>query len=228
MIGYFRVSTQRQGDSGLGIEAQEGAVNAHVTQYGCKLLKTYTECETGKKHDLDNRPALKQAIAHARRSNAILVVGKLDRLLRSTVVRSMLKTGGVKFVACDNPHANELTIDILAAVAEDEVRRISVRTREALAAYKRRGGLLGAARPECRENLSEEARLKGIQSAAGSNRRLKLSAYEDLLPTIRKMQSRGLSLRQIASELTDDGQTTRRGKPWNAMQVKRVLKLEKL
>ena len=104
-----------QGRSGLGLEAQEADVAAHVEREGCELIASYMETETGKKHTIDNRPALCKAIAHARRSRAILVVAKLDRLLRSTVVRSMLKTSSVKFVACDDPHANELTIDILAA-----------------------------------------------------------------------------------------------------------------
>lgn len=103
--------------AGLGIEAQKADVMAHVERDGCELIAEYTEHETGKKHSLDNRPELKKAIAQAKRARAILVVAKLDRLLRSTVVRTMLKTSGVRFIACDNPHANELTIDILAAVS---------------------------------------------------------------------------------------------------------------
>ncbi len=147
MIAYYRVSTERQGRSGLGLEGQEAAVAEHVASAGCDLIAAYTEVETGKKHDLVNRPELRKAVAHAKRSKAVLVVAKLDRLLRSTVVRSTLKTSGVRFIACDNPHANELTIDILAAVAEDEVRRISERTKAALAAAKARGTALGGSRP---------------------------------------------------------------------------------
>src|ERR1700680_1627482 len=118
IVAYYRVSTQKQGMSGLGIEAQQAGVAQYGHETGCDLIGQYTETETGKRHTLDNRPELQRAIAHAKRSRATLVVAKLDRLLRSTVVRSMLKIANVKFLACDNPHANKLTIDILAAVAE--------------------------------------------------------------------------------------------------------------
>ncbi|MHB8462925.1 MAG: recombinase family protein, partial [Vulcanimicrobiaceae bacterium] len=107
MIGYFRVSTNKQGNSGLGLDAQKAAVAAHVAANDCDLIASYCEIETGKKHNLDNRPELLKAIAHAKRSKCVLVVAKLDRLLRSTVVCSTLKTSGVLFTACDNPHANE-------------------------------------------------------------------------------------------------------------------------
>lgn len=125
IVAYYRCSTVRQGLSGLGLEAQEVDVATYARQNGCEIIRSYREVETGTKHSLSNRPELRRAVAHARRSGAILVVAKLDRLLRSTVVCSLLKTTGVKFVACDNPHANALTVDILAAVAEDEGRRIS-------------------------------------------------------------------------------------------------------
>lgn len=222
MIGYYRVSTDKQGRSGLGLEAQKAAVLAHVERDGCELVGEYVEVETGKKHSLDNRPALCKAIAHAKRSKAILVVAKLDRLLRSTVVRSMLKTSGVRFVACDNPHANELTIDILAAVAEDEVRRISERTRAALAAYKARGGRLGASLKRCR-NLTQAARVKGARAAGMAVSRKAVEAYSDIIDDVQAMRRDGMSLQQIANELNRRGHTTRREKPWNAVQVQRIL-----
>ena len=223
LVAYYRVSTTKQGESGLGLEAQQTDVHRHVEQTGCDLIASYTEVETGKKHSLDNRPALRKAIAHAKRSKATLVVAKLDRLLRSTVVHSLLKTSGVNFVACDNPYANELTIDILAAVAEDEVRRISARTKAALAAYKQRGGVLGAARPECRGNLSDAARAKGTALAAAARARNATEAYADLLEYIVELFEDSSSLREIAATLNGEGHTTRRGRPWNPMQVKRVL-----
>lgn len=222
MVAYYRVSTDKQGRSGLGIEAQRSAVAAYVREAGSELLGSYTETETGKKHTLDNRPALLKAVAHAKRSRAVLVVAKLDRLLRSTVVRSMLKSDGVRFVACDNPHANELTIDILAAVAEDEVRRISERTKAALAAYKARGGRLGGALKQCR-NLTRAARAKGSKAAGLSVKRKADAAYSDLIDQMRAMRENGLSLQEIALALSDQGHTTRRGCAWNSMQVKRVL-----
>jgi hypothetical protein len=102
MNAYFRVSTTKQATSGLGLDAQEATVAAYVASAGCDLIASYTEVENGKKHDLVNRPELAKAVAHARRAKAVLVVAKLDRLLRSTVVLTMLKTSGVRFVACDN------------------------------------------------------------------------------------------------------------------------------
>lgn len=161
-------------------------------------------------------------MAHAKRSKATLVVAKLDRLLRSTVVRSTLKTSGVRFVACDNPHANELTIDILAAVAEDEVRRISERTKAALAAYKARGGRLGASLKQCR-NLTQKAREKGAKAAGLAVQRKAAEAYSDIVDDVRTMSADCLSLRQIAEKLNAMGHTTRRGKAWNPVQVARLL-----
>lgn len=222
MIAYYRVSTTRQGQSGLGLEAQKSDVHDHLLRSECELIGEYVEVETGKKHGLDNRPELKKAIAQAKRAKAVLVVAKLDRLLRSTVVRTMLKTSGVRFVACDNPHANELTIDILAAVAEDEVRRISARTKAALAAYKARGGKLGASLEQCR-NLTDAARRKGAKAAAITHARNADDAYHDVIELIVEMSEAGQSLRQIAAELNTSGFTTRRGFGWNPVQVRRVL-----
>ncbi len=222
-VAYYRVSTARQGASGLGIEAQKREVARHVAESGCEVIAEYTEVETGKKHDLDNRPELRKAIAHAKRSKATLVVAKLDRLLRSTVVHSLLKTSGVKFIACDNPHANPFTLDILAAVAEEEVRQISARTKAALASKKARGVLLGGARPECRGNLSEAARAKGTRLAAAARTRNAIESYADIADYMAELADDGLSLRAIADDLNAQGQTTRRGKPWNPMQVSRVL-----
>jgi DNA invertase Pin-like site-specific DNA recombinase len=222
VIAYYRVSTDKQGRSGLGIDAQRAAVKAYVSESGCDLIGAYMEQETAKKHNLDNRPALCSAIAHAKRSKAMLVVAKLDRLLRSTVVRTMLKTSGVHFVACDNPNANELTVDILAAVAEDEVRRISERTKAALAAYKARGGKLGAQLKQCR-NLTMAARGRGAQAAGAKAKADADKAYLDLVPDVRAMRSAGASLQQIAQNLNGHGHTTRRGCDWNAVQVGRIL-----
>ena len=224
LVAYLRVSTQQQSDSGLGLEGQQAAIAAHVLSTGCDLVASYTETETGKKHDLSNRPELRKAIAHARRSKATLVCAKLDRILRSTVVCSMLKTSGVKFVACDNPNANELTIDILAAVAANEVREISKRTKAALAALKARGVLLGAARPGAHK-LTSATREMGQAAASNAIRSNFVSAYSDLTEIIGELHSDGLSLRAIAARLNELGQTTRRGKAWNASQVQRVLSL---
>jgi DNA invertase Pin-like site-specific DNA recombinase len=220
LVAYYRVSTQKQGASGLGLEAQVAAVDAYARAHDADVLKTYQEIESGKRAD---RPELDRALAHAKRSGATLVIAKLDRLARNVHFLSGLMESGVDFIACDNPHANRLTIHILAAVAEDEARRISERTRAALAAYKARGGKLGAARPEV-PKLTAEARSRGAR-AAGATARAKADAdYNDLAPAMVAMRSSGLSLRAIATRLNAEGQTTRRKRPWNPVQVARVLK----
>src|SRR5687767_2981985 len=152
IVAYYRVSTKRQGQSGLGLEGQQAAVEAFAKQHGAKIVASYTEVESGKRAD---RPALAQAIPHAKLAKATLVVAMLDRLARNVAFLSSLMESGCDFVAVDNPHANKLTIHILAAVAQDEAERISERTKAALKAAKRRGVKLGSARPghwEGREN----------------------------------------------------------------------------
>lgn len=219
IVGYQRVSTKGQGESGLGIEAQEAAIQVYARQTGAKVVAMYTEVESGK---LADRPELAKALAHARRSKATLVVAKLDRLARNVAFLSALMDSNVAFVACDQPQANRLTLHILAAVAEAEAKAISDRTKAALAAYKARGGKLGAELPQCR-NLTAEARAKGIRMAGDASRRAAEEAYSDLIPTVRALKADGLSLRAIAERLNAEGHTTRRGKPWNQVQVSRVL-----
>lgn len=217
-VAYYRVSTDRQGRSGLGLEAQQAAVRKFVNGHG-KLVDEYTEVETGKR---GNRPQLANALAHARRQKATLVIAKLDRLARNVAFTATLMESGADFVACDIPEANRLTIHILAAVAEDEAHRISERTKAALAAYKARGGLLGSARPECRE-VSLAAGRKGSRIGAAKAAEKARAAYSDIFPTMRLLRDNGHSFREIASHLNDSGHVTRQGRAWNPTQVKRVL-----
>ena len=219
VVAYYRVSTAKQGASGLGLEGQVAAVEQYARDRGATILRAYQEVESGKRAD---RPELANAIAHARRSGATLVIAKLDRLARNVHFLAGLMEAKVDFVACDNPHANRLTIHILAAVAEDEARRISDRTRAALAAYKARGGILGAARPGA-PRLSEEARVRGAQGGGQAARERADVAYADLAVMMAELRSGGLSLRAIAARLNEEGHTTRRGRPWNPVQVTRVL-----
>src|SRR5262245_46589441 len=135
-VAYYRVSTVRQGQSGLGLEAQQAAVAAF-----CEPIESFTEVESGKRSD--NRPQLALAITACRRLKATLIVAKLDRLARNVAFVSTLMESGVDFVAADNPHATRLTVHILAAVAEHEREMISQRTKAALAAAKARGVRLG-------------------------------------------------------------------------------------
>jgi DNA invertase Pin-like site-specific DNA recombinase len=245
LIGLVRVSTDKQGESGLGLEAQLAAIEAYRAMVGGELIRTYVEIESGMHDDVEGRPQLRAAAGHAAFARARLVIAKIDRLVRSTVVMAYLKKLGVQFVACDNPHANELTIDILVAVAADEGRRISLRTRDALRAYRdgRRiskriramhpdgvpaevvaatAGKLGAALPQCR-NLTEAARAKGARAAGVAHRRRAGEAYGHLVPRMRALQAAGRSLAGIADDLNAEGHTTRRGKSWNKTQIKRVL-----
>ena len=221
VIGYLRVSTMKQGIDGLGMAAQEKAVLDYVAATGGKLLVMFTEVETGKRAHLENRPELKKALAHAKRAKATLVVAKLDRLTRSVAVTSALHESGVDFVACDNPNANRLTIQILAAVAENEARVISERTKAALAAAKARGTLLGASRPTSR-NLTPEAGVLGAQRSAMARRERAVKMYEDLIPEVGAMRAAGKTLRAIAATLNTMGYTTSRGAAWNATQVLRL------
>lgn len=224
LIAYYRVSTKKQGMSGLGLEGQQAAVAEYAARAGATLVQMYKEIETGKRKD---RPELLKAIAHAKRSKAQLVVAKLDRLARNVAFTSALMETAVDFVACDNPHANRLTIHILAAVAEDEAKRISDRTKAALAAAKARGTKLGSARPGHWDGR-EDKRLAGLRrarkAAAVAHREAAQEAYADLLPFVAELHAAGRSLQDIADELNEQGHTTRQGKAWSRVQVLRVLR----
>ena len=223
VVAYYRVSTKQQGESGLGLQGQKSAVSDYVSQHLGNLVGEYQEVESGKSK---TRPELLKAIAHAKRSKAILVVAKLDRLARNVAFTSALMETKVDFVACDNPHASQFTIHILAAVAEHEARQISQRTKTALAEAKRRGTKLGSAREGHwvgREDTRQAGLKKARLSAAKANRAAFEGEYSDLFPIIKELHGNGESLQAIAAKLNEQGQTTRRGKPWNKMQVSRVL-----
>ena len=221
IIPYYRVSTKKQGRSGLGLDAQKDAVEAFVRQYEAKIVAEYKEIETGKKSD---RPKLTEAIGHAKLAKATLVVAKLDRLARNVAFTSALMESGVDFVACDNPHANRLTIHILAAVAEDEALRISRRTKDALAAAKARGTKLGSARPghwKGKEHL--RGWKKGAAAAAKARTQRARDAYAFLVPKMREFREEGMTCEQIAHWLSEQGHQTTAGKLFNAATVCRIM-----
>jgi DNA invertase Pin-like site-specific DNA recombinase len=222
IITYYRVSTKEQGKSGLGLDGQKLALKQYVGSIGATMIAEYQEVESGTKCD---RPELAKAIAHAKRSRAVLVVAKLDRLARNVAFLSNIMESGVDFIACDNPHANRFTVHILAAVAEDEQKKISDRTKTALQVAKQRGKKLGSSRENHwhgREERRQAGAIAGGQSAATAHTEAANAAYSDLYPMIQKRQQDGKTLREIAIELNSMGHTTRRGKPWNASQVMRV------
>jgi DNA invertase Pin-like site-specific DNA recombinase len=219
IVGYMRVSTKGQGESGLGLEAQQAAIEGYARLHAAKIAALYVEVESGK---LADRPELAKALAHAKRGKATLVVAKLDRLARNVEFLARVLNAGTEFIACDNPAANRLTLHILAAVAEAEAKSISERTKAALAAYKARGGKLGGQLPQCR-NLTPEAIAKGRERSATARAKAASEAYADLAPAMKQWRAEGLTLDGIAEKLNADGHTTRRGKPWNPVQVLRVL-----
>lgn len=222
IVAYYRVSTKRQGRSGLGLEAQQSAVAAFAKSTGGRIVAEFTEVETGKRAD---RPQLAQAIARARAHRATLVIAKLDRLARNVAFTAALMESGVDFVACDNPHATRLTIHILAAVAEDEARRISERTKAALAAARRRGVALGTHR---RGHVIDHAKgtrnglAKAVATAADNRQKDRAACYAHLLDDIKEWRDDGESFAAIAQRLNEGGHVTTNGKPFAAMTVKRI------
>jgi DNA invertase Pin-like site-specific DNA recombinase len=211
LVPYYRVSTRKQGESGLGLEAQVSYVSDYARTGQHDIIASFQEIETGKRAD---RPELAKAIAYSKKSKATLVIAKSDRLARNVHFLSGLMESKVDFVCCDNPHSNRLTLRILAAVAEDEARRISECTKDALAAYKACGGTLG--KPE---NLTREAGRRGSEATRAKAR----TAYAALLPQLQAWRASGLSYRQISALLNGAGQVTRSGAPWDHAQVRRVL-----
>ena len=215
-VAYYRVSTDRQGRSGLGLEAQQEAVRSYLNGGPWQLVAEVTEVESGKRAD---RPKLARALTLCRLHGATLVIAKLDRLARNVAFVSNLMESGVEFVAVDFPKANRLTVHILAAVAEHEAAMISTRTKAALAAAKARGTKLGGDRGNIARVSAIGNQASTIVRAARADERA-----GDLLPTIRDIQAGGAgSLRRVAVELTRQGIPTPRGGQWSAVQVKRVL-----
>lgn len=215
-VTYLRVSTARQGESGLGLEAQRAAVDAYVRRFGphAVILQEYQEIESGRRND---RPQLHEAIEHARLAGARLVIAKLDRLSRNVHFLSGLKDAGVDFVAADMPDANALTVHILAAVAEHEREMISQRTKAALAAAKARGMKLG------NPNGAAHLRGRGNGDAVAAITAKADAKAEQLRKTLARIEGDGVtSARGIAAELNTRGVLSPRGGVWSATTVQRL------
>jgi DNA invertase Pin-like site-specific DNA recombinase len=209
-VAYLRVSTTKQGVDGLGMAAQEQAIQA----YNGTVIARFVEVESGKKKE---RPELARALAHCRLTGATLIVAKLDRLARNVAFIAALMEAGVDFVACDFPEASPLTLHIMAAVAEHEAKAISARTRAALAQAKARGVKLG------NPNLTHEGRVRGCAAGIRTIREQADSFAARVLPTVKAFQESGTSLSGTARELNGIGIKTARGKRWTAQAVKNVL-----
>ena len=218
-VAYYRVSTKDQGESKLGLEAQEATVANYASFSNVTIVKHFTEVESGTNNE---RPVFAEALAACRRYGARLIIAKLDRLSRDIGFIDKLQKDGVDFVCCDNPHANKMTIQFFAIIAQNEAQVISERTKAALAALKARGVKLGAANPDC-ANLTHEHRLKGAALAAVARRRKRKEADALIIDAIQILRHSGITLARIAAHLNDDGTVTRQNKRWNASQVRRVL-----
>jgi len=221
LIAYLRVSTARQGESGLGLEAQRTKVEAMAAERGAVVVAEYVEVESGRKAD---RPQLAAALAEARKRRAVVAVAKLDRIARDAefvlrLSREAEANGMAGFWFADLPDvdattsAGRMVLTVMASVAEFEARRISERTREALAAAKARGVKLGGIRPgTIRENAAAKARA--------------VADAENLRPLLAALKAQGASLREMATALAGAGCTTRNGKPLSASTV--ALQLQRL
>jgi DNA invertase Pin-like site-specific DNA recombinase len=216
-VSYLRVSTKRQGESGLGLEAQRKAVEDYLNGGHWSLVAEYVEIESGKR---DDRPKLRAALHHAKVTGARLLIAKLDRLSRDAHFLLGLQKAGVQFTACDMRDANELTIGILALVAQNEREAISKRTKAALAAAKARGQKLGnpnGAAPLRRAGKGNRAAIGAIKERADQH-------AKDILPVIDDIRAAGITtLEGIAAELNARGILTARRGAWYPSTVKRLL-----
>ena len=224
-VAYYRVSSVRQGESGLGLDAQRASVEAFVKQSGGTILASYVEVESGKRTD---RPQLTKALETARRAKATLLIAKLDRLARNLAFIANLMDAGIDFVAVDQAHASRLTLHILSAFAEDEGRRISERTKAALAAAKLRGTRLGGWRGRVASDADRE-RARAARETLANTR------ASDLAATINMLRAEGVtSCRALASRLNEmniptTGSADKFGRPtahvgaWHGAQVARIV-----
>src|SRR5215204_2579923 len=214
-VAYYRVSTDRQGKSGLGLDGQRAAVVDFLNGGNWKVAKEFTEVESGKRSD---RPMLAGAIKACRLYGAKLIIAKLDRLSRDAHFLLGLEKAGVDFIAADMPNANRLTVGIMAMVAEEERRMISARTKAALQAAKARGTKLGGDR-----GVMPTAETRARAKAAVQQRAAARAA--EIAPTIAELREAGItSLQAIARQLNEAGIPTPRGQGgWSAVQVARVM-----
>lgn len=221
-ICYYRVSTTKQGRSGLGLEAQRKSVADYLNGGDWNIIEEFTEIESGKKNQ---RPKLQEAIELCKATGSTLIVAKIDRLTRDAAFLLNLKDAGVDFVAADMPDANRLTVGIMALIAEQEREAISKRTRDALAAAKARGVVLGAYSKSDKTKYvggkgTTETALRASQARSQKFRERALAK----LPLVSRYDPDGnLSLRELAAIFNANGITTVSGKgSWSANSIRRL------
>lgn len=224
-VAYYRVSTIRQGRSGLGLDAQRQAVANYLKDGRWDLVGEFTEVESGKSAD---RPKLSQAIDLCRLTGARLVIAKLDRLSRDVHFLSGLEKAGIDFVCADMPSANKFTINIMAAVAQQEREATSARTVAALATIKKRIAQEGSYTSRSGRTITRLGNPDGLSSLRPDLGVAAVKARADefasrIGPTIQDLRARGLSFQAIADRLNLMRVRTSRGGPWAAMQVKRAV-----
>jgi DNA invertase Pin-like site-specific DNA recombinase len=221
-VAYLRVSTARQGRSGLGMAAQQAAISSLVSQRGGKVLDTFVEVESGRVND---RPELTKALALTRVTGSILIIAKLDRLSRNAAFLLTLQDSGVRFIAADMPDANELTVGVMALVAQQEREAISKRTREALRAAKARGQKLGNP-----NGVAAIRRARRGNSAAVAAAQAHADVHANaLLPVVQDLRAKGYaSLSSMAEEFNRRGILTPRGATWHRSSVANLLARLKL
>lgn len=220
-VSYLRVSTDRQGKSGLGLEAQRQAITNYLNGGSWVVAAEFVEVESGRN---DDRPQLREALEACERLGATLLIAKLDRLSRDVAFIAKMMRGSVEFVACDFPAANRLTIHILSAVAEHEREMISKRTKEALAAAKARGTKLGNPHG-LSVKAAQRGRLLGIESRRVRSREFAAKRID----AIKRLREEGLSLNAIARRFNAEGTLTSRGKvgSWTATTVRTIIRSAK-
>ena len=217
--GYLRVSTQEQGRSGLGLEAQRNTIEQFAQAHGIELLGLVEEIQTGKGQDaLTRRPKLAGLLRQCRREKAALIVARTSRLARNVAFGASILEAPVRFISCDaGLDADRFNLHIRMSLDEQERNRISEQTRAGLQAAKRRGKKLG--------NPSKVSLMKATRNSVAVRQQAAMVFAESMLPLLRGYQQQGYSLRAIADDLNRKGVATYRGGEWRASQLCRMLGL---
>lgn len=214
IVAYYRVSTRKQGESGLGLESQRQIVSGFASEKSSKIIGEFTEVESGRKSD-KQRKQLAAALDMCKQTGAVLVIAKLDRLARNLEFVCSLQNSGVNFIACDMPTANKFTVQVMSAFAQQERESISERVKSALVIAKQRGVVLGSP-----QNLTDSGRELGL--AARRENAANNENNQKAMVVIEQMRKSGAAWSAIATKLNGSGFKTRRGKEFQAVQVQRL------